>query len=142
MSIGILIRRIGIAYGRACNTVLQMYDVTHPQLELLRYVYEAQTRGKAVRPRDIELALGVKNPTVTGLLNRLEAKGFLVRENDPQDSRARLIRLTAKEEQLRRQMRESAGALNDRLTGNLTAGEKADLEALLGKVLDNVEKSE
>ena len=46
------------------------------------------------RQRDIERALNYSNPTVTGLLNRLEHKNFIVRHIDPVDSRARIISLT------------------------------------------------
>ena len=46
--------------------------------------------------RDLETGLTLKNPTVTGLLNRLEEKGFITREQNLNDKRSKFIKMTEK----------------------------------------------
>ena len=61
---------------------------------ILTYSNIRHEADKVFHQRDIERALNYTNPTITGLLNRLEQKNFIVRQVDPDDSRARIIRLT------------------------------------------------
>ena len=43
---------------------------------------------------NLETGLTLKNPTVTGLLNRLEEKGFITREQNLNDKRSKFIKMT------------------------------------------------
>ena len=73
---------------------LKQIDLTQSRADVI--VLLAHESDQVFRQRDIERALNYSNPTVTGLLNRLEQKGFIVRQVDPEDSRARIISLTDK----------------------------------------------
>lgn len=80
-----LVKRIGDEH-------LKQIDLTGSQADVIMLL--AHEPDKMFRQRDIERALNYTNPTVTGLLNRLEKKKFIVRRVDPDDSRARIIQLT------------------------------------------------
>lgn len=73
---------------------LKQINLTQSQSDVI--VLLAHETDRVFHQRDIERALNYSNPTVTGLLNRLEQKGFIVRQVDPEDSRARIISLTDK----------------------------------------------
>ena len=73
---------------------LKQINLTQSQSDVI--VLLAHESDRVFHQRDIERALNYSNPTVTGLLNRLEQKGFIVRQVDPEDSRARIISLTDK----------------------------------------------
>ena len=73
---------------------LKQIDLTQSQADVI--ILLAHESDKVFRQRDIEISLNYSKPTVTGLLNRLEQKGFIVRQVDPEDSRARIISLTDK----------------------------------------------
>jgi DNA-binding MarR family transcriptional regulator len=65
-------------------------DVSRTEVGVIRAVW--------LRPRRItELAAGegVTQPAITRVVNRLEERGWLVRESDPRDGRAVMVRLTA-----------------------------------------------
>lgn len=64
----------------------------------------------------------------------LEAKGFLVRENDPNDRRSRLLYPTEKAETLRSSKSEIETAFYEYLTAALTADETQTFAALLGRL--------
>ena len=71
---------------------LKQIGLTQSQADV--FILLAHEQERVFHQRDIERALNYTNPTVTGLLNRLEQKNFIVREIDPNDSRARIIKLT------------------------------------------------
>ena len=64
----------------------------------------------------------------------LEAKGFLVRENDPNDRRSRLLYPTEKAETLRSSKSEIETAFYEYLTAALTADEAQTFAALLDRL--------
>lgn len=80
-----LAKRIGNAH---LNTI----GLTQSQADII--VFLARESDKKIHQRDIERALNYSNPTITGLLNRLEQKGLITRTVDVHDSRMRLISLT------------------------------------------------
>lgn len=57
-------------------------------------------RAGAVRQNVLADRIGVEAMTVTGFLDRLEAKGLVQRAPDPADRRAKLVRLTKAAEEL------------------------------------------
>ena len=71
---------------------LKQIGLTQSQADVI--ILLAHESDKVFHQRDIERALNYTNPTITGLLNRLEQKNFIVRQVDPNDSRARIIKLT------------------------------------------------
>lgn len=140
MPIGLIIKRIHMRFERACNQTLAQYALTRAQMQILRYVYECEQKGRHVNQRSIETALCVKNPTVTGLLKRLEQKGYIEREPDPTDARAKLIHLTDRESALRLAMTREMACLEAHLTEGFSQAERAELIRLLTKVQDNIER--
>ncbi len=71
---------------------LKQIGLTQSQADVIMLL--AHDKDKVFHQRDIERALNYTNPTITGLLNRLEQKNFIVRQIDSKDSRARIIKLT------------------------------------------------
>ena len=55
--------------------------------------------------KDIEKELDISNPTVTGILNRLEVKGLITRVPCRHDARAKNIEVTEKALELDKQLR-------------------------------------
>lgn len=58
-----------------------------------RLVGELLGAPDGLRPGELARRLGVKPPSVTAAVQRLEAKGMVVRGPDPDDPRARRVRL-------------------------------------------------
>lgn len=80
-----LAKRIG-------NAHLNEIGLTQSQGDII--IFLASEPEKKIHQRDIERALNYSNPTITGLLNRLEQKGLITRSVDVNDSRVRVISLT------------------------------------------------
>ena len=67
-------------------------DLTSTQSFILHYLVLHE--GEQVYPKDIEKRFHLTHPTVSGVLQRLEAKDFVVLEPDRADRRCKRIRLT------------------------------------------------
>ncbi len=85
------LRRIMRAVDQHSRQLLDGFGLTGPQLLVLQ---EAARRGDAAAST---LARGVhlSRPTVTGILDRLEKRGLVVRSPDPKDRRSHRISVTA-----------------------------------------------
>ena len=88
--------------------------------------------------RDIEKALNLRNPTVTGLLKRLDEKGFILSVPSTKDKRCKNIYLTEKAYDIRKRMETDRKKLDKMLTIGMNKKETAALEKMLEKVLYNI----
>ena len=61
----------------------------------LRYVITAHQDGRSIGPKELTAYLGISSASTTVLLDRLERKGQLRRENSPFDRRALILVATA-----------------------------------------------
>lgn len=75
-------------------------------------------------------------PTMTGVIDRLEAKGLVLREPDPADRRARLLFLTPEGVHMLEAADRAAHESRDALLGLLPPDERRQLTQLLEKLVD------
>ena len=137
--LGSRIKQLSNAYECEGNRMLQRHGLTFAQAEILRLVIQCREEGKTLNQKGIENALRLKNPTVTGTLNRLEAKGLIARVSDPRDGRCKLIEPT---EKALKQHAESGEAFRQReqeLLSGISDQERQQLIGLLDRVLKNIE---
>jgi DNA-binding MarR family transcriptional regulator len=78
------------AFNRAYRTILAPLDLTYPQYLALLVLWAED--GPSVK--EIGAKLFLDSGTLTPLLKRLEAQGYLKRERDKEDERQVRIRLT------------------------------------------------
>ena len=99
-TIGFYIKQINNGYEKEFNNRLRTLGIT-PQCEVLDYLFTS--RKEEVTQRDIEKALNLRNPTVTGLLKRLDEKD-LSSVPSTKDKRCKNIYLTEKAYDIRKRM--------------------------------------
>lgn len=83
------LRQLGNLMTKHINNNLEKYDLTFAQSSILMYVLLNQ--DKKINQRQIEVEFSLSNPTVNGILNRLESKNLVKRENDEFDKRIKNI---------------------------------------------------
>ena len=88
--------------------------------------------------RDIEKALNLKNPTVTGLLQRLDEKGYVLIVPNAKDKRKKNVYLTEKAYDIQRRMEADRRRIDKNLTLGMTRREVQALQKMLNRVLYNV----
>ncbi len=133
--LGLLIKFIHHAIKKDCDSMLREIDLTFSQFDVLMYLLNNQ--DKAHNQRDIEKEFMIKNPTVTGILNRLEAKGFIRRAASQDDARYKKIILTEKSRQIEKKVHKNGDRIEERLTQGISPGEKEQLGRLLKIMLKN-----
>ena len=135
--IGFHICLIDKKIGKYMNEGLKKYDLTKSQQDVLGYLHH--TDKEIVIQKDIEEHFHISNPTVTGILNRLEQKGFIERKLDDRDKRTRIIVVTKKELALHDDIEKQMQIMESRFDEILGEEKKAQLLQILKELVDNLE---
>lgn len=114
---------------------LEGTDLTHSQSGIMGYLAH---REQPPCPKDIEAAFHLSHPTVSGLLSRLEQKGFLELRTDPDDHRCKRIYTLPKGQAYHERMHQIISANEQRMVQNFTPQEQAQFIDLLLRAIDNM----
>ncbi len=136
-TIGFLFKQINTIYEKELNKKLKGLGITSSQCAVLDFLFNCSK--EEVTQRDIERALNLKNPTVTGILKRLDEKGFILIVPDNQDHRCKNVYLTEKAYDIQKRMEADRRRMDQMLTRGLTKKEEDALNRMLNKVLYNIE---
>ena len=119
---------------RRYQPMLEAINLTYTQYVVMMYFWEMGSASL----KDVSRALLLDPSTLTPVLKKLEQKGFLSRARDPQDERSLVITLTEDG----RRLQDEALSIPAKIGGcvGLTEDEAVQLGALIGKVLNNIEK--
>lgn len=136
-----LIFNIRLAYfalEKEKNIYFEKQNLTASQGDLLLYLGFADRKGKEVNQKDIEQHFRLTNPTITGLLNRLEEKGFVERKKSPTDARTNIIYLTDQTKKVLDQFKEHKDRIDQKLYRNFSDDEQTQIIYLLKKLRTNL----
>lgn len=132
---GYLIRVLENCMEQAMNNELASMDLTAAQGHIMGYITHRKSPPCA---RDIEEAFQLSHPTVSGILSRLEQKGFIEMLPDEQDRRCKRIYILEKGLQLDETMHQTIRTTEEQLVQGFTEEEKAQFAALLQRAIDNL----
>ena len=135
-TIGFLVKQINNIYEKDFNRMLKSIGITSSQCAVLDYLFHSSK--EEITQRDIERHLSLKNPTVTGLLKRLDEKGFILSVPSTTDKRCKNIYLTEKAYDIQKKMEASRKKSGRQLTMGMTQKEVQALKKALEKVLYNI----
>lgn len=93
----------------------------------------------ASRVSDLAISLGVDGSTVTPQAQRLEREGYIVREADPTDRRASLLRVTRSGKALLTRVHTNRRAMFDELMADWAPEDKANAAEVLTKLAELLE---
>ncbi|MDX6247567.1 MAG: hypothetical protein QOF10_927 [Kribbellaceae bacterium] len=94
-------QELSVLFRRARSASMLLARRVHPEMDAAGYALISQVEvgtaggGAGVRASDVAQALGLDKSTVSRGLAQLENLGLIERVGDPDDGRARLLRLTA-----------------------------------------------
>lgn len=112
-------------------------DLGHAHVGLFRY-----PTAEGHRPSELADRLQVSKQSVNDLLRDLEARGYLVREPDPTDGRARVVRLTDRGRALEDAAYEGARAAQRGIAEQLGARRFAQLHDALQEISGRIAAGE
>jgi DNA-binding MarR family transcriptional regulator len=134
--IGIYLKKIDILFDSMCNKKLKKFDITNTQFKILKYLLA--NKDKEINQKDLEQHFNLSNPTVTGILNRLELKNFIMRIVDDTDGRFKKIKVCEKALNIEEDLEKIAEDLENTLVKNMSESEKKNAFELLEKILKNI----
>lgn len=132
--ISILVKKTSLAFDKLSNQLLTPYDLTGSQFKILMVLYKSTPCS--VRQADIEALFSMSNPTVTGLVQKLEAKDLVRRIPHPEDKRSRVLVPTDRAMELKEELLTLSDNMEKQMTANLTEDEYTQLASLLNKMLE------
>ena len=115
---------------RYYESKLSPFNITPSQF----YVLSALWDKNELKFKDLARRLDMDGATLTGILDRMEKRGFIERKEDPEDRRSVLVCLTDKSKEIRPQMIEIAQDLDQEFRDKVPDEEFR----LLLKVLDQL----
>lgn len=133
---GALLKQINDIMEKNANNALRGQNLTISQSGVLVLLDEKEE--KTATFKELEKSFGVSQPTMVGLLNRLEQKKLVEILTDPDDKRIRRAHLTRKgENKCKEGYRHMKGA-EELLLSDLTEEEKAEFLRLLIKIRESM----
>ncbi len=133
---GFKIKQINNVYEKDLTERLKKLGITSSQCAVLDYLFH--TDKEEVNQIDIEKNLNLKNPTVTGLLKRLDENGFVFCVPSNTDKRRKKVYLTEKAYDIQRRMEADRKKMDKTLTLGMTKREIEAAHKLLDKMLYNI----
>lgn len=138
--IGILIKNISNIVSTELNNNLKPYNITGVQARVLFFINRESKKGNVFQ-KDIQKHLKLANPTVTGIVQRLEEKELIERFINNDDSRYKCHVLTNKGYSILKELADFAeNTMEQRILNGFSIDEKDLLTSLLGRILKNLEK--
>ena len=129
------IRMLYWASDQTMTATLASMDLTASQGHILAYIAHCP---QPPCPRDMEEAFHLSHPTVSGLLSRLEKKGFIRIGPDPADRRCKRVRLDEKGVECMEKMDATIAASEEKLVENFTEEEKELFASFLSRAIHNL----
>lgn len=132
---GHLLRILHWCTDQAMTNALEAMDLTAAQGHIMGYLAHQESPPC---PRDIESEFQLSHPTVSGLLSRLEQKGFIELRTDPHDRRCKRIYILPKGAECHELMHQTIQSNERRIVEGFSAEEQELFGQLLRRAITNM----
>lgn len=132
---GFLVRILHWCSSSAMDNAMEKLELTGSQGRILAYLAHAKTPPC---PRDLEAEFHLTHPTVSGLLSRLEQKGFVELRTDPEDRRVKRIYVLEKGRQCHEVMHNTILENEQRMVADFTPEEQEVFSDFLQRAIRNM----
>ena len=111
------------------------FGLTLPQAHLLRLL----TAGQSVKMNGLADALDCDASNITGLVDKLEIRGFIQRQPDPDDRRVKMIALTQAGNKFRAKLLDRLSRPSPSITG-LSLRDKQTLRRIVSQMMETAQE--
>lgn len=137
MKTSTLIKKAARLIEKKANIILKPHDITHGYTYFLMELFKRDGQTQT----ELQNAVGgIEHPTVVRTLDRMQRDGLIERRPSSTDRRAFLIYLTDKGRATKKDVLDSAQALNQTLLINFSKEEQAQFQSYLQRLIDNLDK--
>ncbi len=136
---GLRIAILDRAFKRRMDERVSGMDLTAVQLRVLGEIHRLEESGiTEINQRDLEKQEQVTHPTMTGILKRLEAKGFILSMPSPTDRRYKKIVCTPKARGIHQEIAAQDAIVFQELCRGLTQGDIDEFIRVTDVMLSNI----
>ena len=132
---GHLLRILHWCTDQSMTASLEKMELTAAQGHIMGYL---SRQSEPPCPRDVEEAFHLSHPTVSGILSRLEQKGFISLQPDPNDRRCKRIFVRPKGQECHQTMHQTIADTENQLVQDFTPEEKALFSEFLQRAIANM----
>lgn len=118
------------------NKDMEYFGLTGRQFDVIQYL--CARRDTLVKQVMIEKDFSLSNPTVSGILDRLEKNGFIQRKASEEDRRCNYIVLTQKAMEAQEQARKKGKSMEQHLFSGITEQEQELFLDILQRLCGNI----
>lgn len=133
--IGLYLKHISKLIEKELSKNLEEFDITATQAGILIYLYKSK---KIINQRELENKFNLTNPTINGILKRLENKNFIKKITSKNDARNKEIYLTDKSTNVIKQLIDQSNEMEQRIKNNITKEEIETLKKIMHKMINNL----
>lgn len=132
---GPLLRILHFSIDQAINSSLESMELTAAQGHILGFTVMQETPPC---PKDLEEAFHLSHPTVSGLLARMEKKGFLELRADEKDRRCKRVCILPKGRECFQVLHKAIEDTNEQVVRGFSPEEQAVFRELLERAISNM----
>lgn len=133
-SLGFILNRTNIRMKNNLLHHFKGYDVTPEQWAILNRLWERED----ISPKELAELTSKDQPTTVRMLSKLEKKGFITRQVNPDDNRAYLIHLTSKGQELKDKLFPLAFKALDKAIKGIDKKQIEEVKSVLNKIFNNL----
>ena len=131
-------KKLHFLLEQAINQQLLELDLTTAQGRIIGYLAH---RPEPPCARDLEMVFGLSHATVSGILSRMESKGFIAQQPDPHDRRVKRIVLLDKGNACSREIAEHIRQTERIMSGGFTPQELTAFRSYLSRAIGNLSET-
>ncbi len=130
-----MIKQVAATHEHDLNELFKQHGLTASQGFVLIYLLKANKRHMEVTQRDIEKQFGISNPTVSGILDRLQSKGLIERIASQDDGRKKYIMLSEEAKKLDKKLKNGFELCSNKILACFDEEEAKLFTSLLEKLM-------
>ena len=135
--IGFLVKKIHLGIEKNMTLCLKEKGISPQQGRIIIILYKNQ--NDKINQKDLEHYFNTTKGAVSGIVNRLVAKGYVKKVKDESDNRNNYLSLTQNGVNLYKVIRDSIDKTNEKILSCLTSEESINLKKYLLKVLEGLD---
>ncbi len=138
-----LLRSLHLEMKKKFNRELESFNLTAVQCQILLFLFrQKQNEKQEINQKDIEKMYGLSNPTVSGILKRMEEKELIVRNICKKDGRYKKIEVADKAIELKNQLHERGKEADSILVHGLSQEEQKEFKRIIEIMINNIKDIE
>jgi DNA-binding MarR family transcriptional regulator len=127
--------RVAEGFKKNSSAVVKKWGLSFSQYNLLR-VLDASENGQNTM-KNVNRIMLVSSANMTGIAKRLEKSGFIIRMNDPNDDRSKILRITSQGTQVVRDIADHKERSLRRYLTKYSDAQKHELLDTLREILEH-----